>query len=296
MVTLGKRRRGRRLTGTLAAAILAGWTGIAGAQGAPPPGVEVLGARAQGMAGAFVAVADDATAIYWNPAGLATGDFVSLALEHSDREGPSGAPGLRSDAVLIGTPPLGAGYYRIGSTHHVPVTVVQSIGDHLNVGGAVKGVWGEGLDGATHGRFDVDLGVIVRTEAWRIGLVARDLTAPAFGDEVPGVERPRLDRVVRVGGAIFPRDGLIVALDADLTKQTGAGPARRAVAAGVEQRAGSRLLLRGGVRAQTTGDARPSASGGASIRLTSLIWIDGHGTAGGDDADRGWSVGLRARF
>lgn len=283
----------------MAAAILvAGWTGIAAAQEAPQPaGMEALGVRAQGMAGAFVAVADDATAIYWNPAGLATGDFVSLALEHSDRQVPAAAgPHLRSDAVLLGTPPLGAGYYRIGSTHHVPVTVVQSLGDHLNVGGAVKGVWGEGLDGRTHGRFDLDLGVMVRTEAWRIGLVARDLLEPAFGDEVPGLERPRLDRVVRVGGAVFPRDGLIVALDADLTEQTGAGPARRAIAAGVEQRAGSRLQLRGGVRAQTTGDARPSASGGASVRLTSLIWIDGQGTAGGDDADRGWSVGLRARF
>ena len=29
-----------------------------------------VGARAIGMGGAFVAVADDATAIYWNPAGI----------------------------------------------------------------------------------------------------------------------------------------------------------------------------------------------------------------------------------
>jgi long-chain fatty acid transport protein len=30
-----------------------------------------IGARALAMGGAFVAVADDATAVYWNPAGLA---------------------------------------------------------------------------------------------------------------------------------------------------------------------------------------------------------------------------------
>ena len=33
------------------------------------------GTRAAGMAGAFVAVADDATAVYWNPAGVATGSY-----------------------------------------------------------------------------------------------------------------------------------------------------------------------------------------------------------------------------
>ena len=37
---------------------------------------EALGSRAQGM-GAFVAVADDASAVYWNPAGLASGAYFS---------------------------------------------------------------------------------------------------------------------------------------------------------------------------------------------------------------------------
>src|SRR5688500_12796217 len=42
---------------------------------------ETAGARALGMGGAFVAVADDVTAIWWNPAGLATGGFFGLAVE-----------------------------------------------------------------------------------------------------------------------------------------------------------------------------------------------------------------------
>ena len=76
-------------SGLLAAAMLAGCAGSAAAQAAGAGGVEVLGVRAQGMAGAFVAVADDATAAYWNPAGLGTGDFVSLALERSHVSLPS---------------------------------------------------------------------------------------------------------------------------------------------------------------------------------------------------------------
>ena len=67
-------------------------------------------------------------------------------------------PALRTGAILIGTPPLGRRLLPPRRTHVVPVTLVQSIGDHLNVGGAVKGVWGEGIDGRTHGRLDVDLG------------------------------------------------------------------------------------------------------------------------------------------
>ena len=42
---------------------------------------EVVGTRAAGMGGAFVAVADDASATYWNPAGLALGHMFSLVVD-----------------------------------------------------------------------------------------------------------------------------------------------------------------------------------------------------------------------
>ena len=45
---------------------------------------ESLGTRALGMGGAFVAVADDATATYWNPAGVATGPTFNLLFDWSD--------------------------------------------------------------------------------------------------------------------------------------------------------------------------------------------------------------------
>jgi hypothetical protein len=42
------------------------------------------GARASGMGEAFTAVADDATSIYWNPAGLAAIDNVELNISHTE--------------------------------------------------------------------------------------------------------------------------------------------------------------------------------------------------------------------
>ncbi len=41
------------------------------------------GARAVGMGSAYVAVADDPTAIYWNPSGLANLDGTSIVFEHT---------------------------------------------------------------------------------------------------------------------------------------------------------------------------------------------------------------------
>src|SRR5688572_15574551 len=40
---------------------------------------EAVGSRAQGMGGAFVAVANDSSATWWNPAGLADGPFLDTA-------------------------------------------------------------------------------------------------------------------------------------------------------------------------------------------------------------------------
>ena len=58
--------------------------GAAGTAEAQAP----LGTRAAGMAGAFVGVADDASAVYWNPAGLATGAIVSAIVSFSERSKP----------------------------------------------------------------------------------------------------------------------------------------------------------------------------------------------------------------
>src|SRR5690242_11957337 len=85
---------------------------------------ERLGTRAQGMAGAFVGVADDASAVYWNPAGLARGAYFSLVIDGNNADS---APATQSNAirtsgwlVALTTPALGISYYRLNTSAATP--------------------------------------------------------------------------------------------------------------------------------------------------------------------------------
>lgn len=80
-------------------------------------GLDGVGTRPAALA-AFVAVADDASAVVWNPAGLVSGPIINLniALGRST-DTPDEAPGAGSPAnrfhstlVAIGAPPLGLAY------------------------------------------------------------------------------------------------------------------------------------------------------------------------------------------
>ena len=93
---------------------------------------DAVGVRAQGMAGAFTAVADDATATWWNPAGLAGGAFANAVLEigtHSEPRSERDANGTAVPAWRADTrgfaaafPALGLSYYRIRVSEIRPQT------------------------------------------------------------------------------------------------------------------------------------------------------------------------------
>ena len=80
---------------------------------------ELVGNRAQGMAGAFVAIADDATATWWNPAGLATGANLSIVYDRASTTGPVDPPDTgpawlgKTNGIALTTPVLGLSYYRL---------------------------------------------------------------------------------------------------------------------------------------------------------------------------------------
>jgi hypothetical protein len=117
---------------------------VLGAGGGPAwaQGVfEAAGERALGMGGAFVAVADDATAVQWNPAGLVGGQPAGMTIGwhhfqvgNPDAVAAAGASTGRSTLTSLGTWPLGVSYgtFRRTVLRDDPSGVLQS--ESLQVG------------------------------------------------------------------------------------------------------------------------------------------------------------------
>ena len=80
--------------------------------------IEAVGSRALGMGGAFVAVANDSSATWWNPAGLAPGPFLDIAVggAATDIDGSLPARSERGIWFALTTPPIGFSYYRLNIT------------------------------------------------------------------------------------------------------------------------------------------------------------------------------------
>lgn len=91
---------------------------------------ETVGTRAQGMGGAFVAVADDAMASWWNPAGHGS-VYFSTVFERSTMTEPAdpapAGPAWRGDAraFAVSFPAIGLSYYRLRISETAPRTSVQ---------------------------------------------------------------------------------------------------------------------------------------------------------------------------
>ncbi len=104
--------------------------------------VESVGTRALGMGGAFVAVADDSSAGWWNPGALATGPFVDAALgaARTDARGPLPVSRDRPLWFTVTTPALGFGYYRLRITDIEPAGPTGSAAGNRESGRTGKAV------------------------------------------------------------------------------------------------------------------------------------------------------------
>ena len=255
---------------------------------------EVVGTRAQGMGGAFVGVADDASAVFWNPAGLAGGAYFSLVLDGSGgRSVPDEGPGAASRSgwlLALSTPALGLSYYRLQSkalrplagagsagfrleslvTQHVGATLVQSLTDGLAVGTTLKIIRGVAASaelpaGDREELLDrVDLmGRSGNRLDLDVGLMATGALGRA-GVTIRNVTEPSfdtgsglelaLDRQIRAGASILLLQTWKLAADLDLTKHLGPIGDVREFALGTEGQVTRRVAARAGLRLNTTGE------------------------------------------
>lgn len=295
---------------------------------------EGVGTRAHGMA-AFVAVADDASAVYWNPAGLASGAYFSLVLDRTEAEtmAAEGRGGQRSSWLLaLSAPALGLSYYRLRSsafrpsatggpdasevdslvTHHAGATLVQTIVQGVAVGTTLKlvrGIASSGMRradpenllddlelGLPTNRFDLDVGVMMTGRVGNAGLSFRNLVEPEFETLEGNVLR--LNRQARAGVAVRVTDRWTAAADIDLTRNRGPMGDVRAFAIGTEGRLTSRAFVRGGVQVNTAGgDGRtPVVTLGGSYAALGSLLIDAHFSTGSESAFTGWGVAGRVVF
>ncbi len=332
---------------------------------ASPAGAQVfesVGTRALGMGGAFVAVADDVTAVYWNPAGLVNGAIVEGSVQYGTAQNPvdassrpTAAGGWRATNLFVGfaLPSFGVSFVRTPIGQVVPptaqpsesrqndrpapvqvaaltadqlgVTVLQSIVSNLVAGTTLKLERGSfaadtssaeplsaaldqalALPASGVTRFDLDVGVLGWIGPVRLGLVGRNLLAPSFAPDSDGAPTG-LQRQVRVGLAVTPgfepgrtasaRPTTTVSVDGDVTETKLPTGSERHVAAGAERwLAGRRLALRGGVRANTVGGARPVATLGASVAVSARLLGEAHVARGSATTGQSWSVGARFAY
>jgi len=275
-----------------------------------------IGTRAEGMGGAFVAVADDASAVFWNPAGMALGATFDVQVSRGDA-----APGT---TIFVGatTPVLGFSHYRThtvqgfpdrenGGSGRVPVrilessttgiTLVQSIVPSLVVGTTLKIVRGGFETVNKRTTSDLDAGVMwAAGSGLRLGVTGRNLRQAEFDSEFGLV---KVKRIVRGGVAFAPRaigsgvhGPLTVALDADLTDNGLSGDSRMAAFGAEYWLIHGIVGVRSGVKWAAKGEGQQAVSGGLTVRLPRSVFVEGQLTEADEDAEREWTVGMRVTF
>ena len=175
-------------------------------------GFELVGARARGMGGAFVAVADDASATWWNPAGLpATLVFDGVAdlaalnfIPERPIEDTSSAGQDRALLIAAALPVAALSFTRVQQwrldpvptagapagrqdggrvpaaqsllTQHFGVSFAQSLGDAVVVGVTARLVWG-GVSSAAATSGSIDEAFDRAADATRVTETTGDVDA-----------------------------------------------------------------------------------------------------------------------
>jgi len=196
------------------------------------------GARALGMGGAFVGVADDATAAYWNPAGLAwtsgyevtgmytagmnvdrTFNYVGFSGNSSTcayalqwmNAGMSDIPGRRSLADPITVYDYGDNAFSLSLAKGFDMAAVGITGKFLRQSVGADWVANDAVNG-----FGLDLGFgLVLTDYARFGLSVANIAGKLGNVETVDM----IPATLRAGVALMPMEGLTVAFDMEKTRE-----------------------------------------------------------------------------
>lgn len=128
-----------------------------------------IGARALAMGGAFVAVADDATAVYWNPAGLAQVNDTRIAAMSTDLYGLGITHQFIGAVSTLANIGIGLGYERMAVS-------LQEVGGGGEPGDMFD--WNESAILGTLAANIMDIGLA--------GVTAKYYMASALGDSADG--------------------------------------------------------------------------------------------------------------
>lgn len=210
-----------------------------------------LGARALGMGGAHIAVADDAAVIYYNPAGLGRLEEFSLTSMYSNQYGAGSYFGLGAAGMNLGAAVLRFGSSSIEETDEygnpigefgVSETAAiagygRTVFSGLSVGGALK-YYNQDLPGNSGSGFTADVGILYELLEGKalVGLVGRNL----FGSvSYASGLKDSFERSFGVGVSFTPMENLLVAADAVMEDGLTGRVGLEYVLRGVALRAGS---------------------------------------------------------
>lgn len=229
----------------------------------------ITGARPQGMGGAFVAVADDSNALYWNPAGLTQLDSAEVTFMHANQFDITTGPELNTDFVGFVNWPMnfgtmGVSFFQQGNSRVLQERTLQftyardfatTVSGGINVKYLEFDPSGQQVNPndpalQEQGTFSFDLsGLYTVTPYWRIGFLARNILG-----ELGTAEREELRTTYRLGSAyrfedvFFHSDAFIWSLDLFTREDVDdeAGTKLRA-ATGIEYSIDERFSIRAGV-------------------------------------------------
>lgn len=197
----------------------------------------VAGARAQGMGGAFTAVADDSTALYWNPAGLSQMKRHEAMFMYADKYDLTTGPSFTEQFFTYSSPTTNYGTFgfhyskegsdsilaekRMGLSYGKRVGSKFSLGMNLNsltLSPAINSSQRSSADPSMteQNSLGIDLGFLLNiTDDAKIGLSVKNLGA-SFGV----VTENTLDTIVKFGAAVRTSEKLLMAMDANFKENT----------------------------------------------------------------------------